>query len=77
MLGPPQIFQRWTLFCQMYLFVTFVPPLIIFPLFISFDLLFIFLVDIVHRDLKLENMLVKSSFIDDNNEMNLNIKVRY
>ncbi|XP_016002883.2 serine/threonine-protein kinase 33 isoform X3 [Rousettus aegyptiacus] len=31
--------------------------------------------DIVHRDLKLENMLVKSSFIDDNNEMNLNIKV--
>ncbi|XP_011377876.1 serine/threonine-protein kinase 33 isoform X1 [Pteropus vampyrus] len=31
--------------------------------------------DIVHRDLKLENILVKSSFIDDNNEMNLNIKV--
>ncbi|XP_058161772.1 serine/threonine-protein kinase 33 isoform X2 [Dasypus novemcinctus] len=31
--------------------------------------------DIVHRDLKLENIMVKSSFIDDNNEMNLNIKV--
>ncbi|XP_047373571.1 serine/threonine-protein kinase 33 isoform X1 [Sciurus carolinensis] len=31
--------------------------------------------DIVHRDLKLENILVKSSFIDANNEMNLNIKV--
>lgn len=31
--------------------------------------------DIVHRDLKLENILVKSSFLDDNNEMNLNIKV--
>ncbi|XP_029812833.1 serine/threonine-protein kinase 33 isoform X2 [Suricata suricatta] len=31
--------------------------------------------DIVHRDLKLENILVKSSFIDDNNEINLNIKV--
>ncbi|XP_076970023.1 serine/threonine-protein kinase 33 isoform X3 [Tamandua tetradactyla] len=31
--------------------------------------------DIVHRDLKLENILVKSSFADDNNEMNLNIKV--
>lgn len=36
----------------------------------------IFLVDIVHRDLKLENIMVKSSFMDDNNEMNLNIKVR-
>lgn len=35
-----------------------------------------FLVDIVHRDLKLENIMVKSSFVDDNNEMNLNIKVR-
>ncbi|KAF5918833.1 hypothetical protein HPG69_005873 [Diceros bicornis minor] len=32
--------------------------------------------DIVHRDLKLENIMVKSSFIDANNEMNLNIKVR-
>ncbi|KAM7329142.1 hypothetical protein ACRRTK_010755 [Alexandromys fortis] len=31
--------------------------------------------DIVHRDLKLENIMVKSSFLDDNNEMNLNIKV--
>ncbi|XP_031243664.1 serine/threonine-protein kinase 33 isoform X1 [Mastomys coucha] len=31
--------------------------------------------DIVHRDLKLENIMVKSSFIDDNNEVNLNIKV--
>uniref|UniRef100_A0AC11CSF8 Serine/threonine kinase 33 n=1 Tax=Ovis aries TaxID=9940 RepID=A0AC11CSF8_SHEEP len=31
--------------------------------------------DIVHRDLKLENIMVKSSFIDANNEMNLNIKV--
>ncbi|XP_046294284.1 serine/threonine-protein kinase 33 isoform X3 [Marmota monax] len=31
--------------------------------------------DIVHRDLKLENILVKSSFVDANNEMNLNIKV--
>nr|XP_048316473.1 serine/threonine-protein kinase 33 isoform X1 [Myodes glareolus]XP_048316474.1 serine/threonine-protein kinase 33 isoform X1 [Myodes glareolus]XP_048316475.1 serine/threonine-protein kinase 33 isoform X1 [Myodes glareolus]XP_048316476.1 serine/threonine-protein kinase 33 isoform X1 [Myodes glareolus] len=31
--------------------------------------------DIVHRDLKLENIMVKSSFMDDNNEMNLNIKV--
>ncbi|XP_027266142.1 serine/threonine-protein kinase 33 isoform X2 [Cricetulus griseus] len=31
--------------------------------------------DIVHRDLKLENIMVKSSFTDDNNEMNLNIKV--
>ncbi|XP_069891351.1 serine/threonine-protein kinase 33 isoform X4 [Dipodomys merriami] len=31
--------------------------------------------DIVHRDLKLENIMVKSSFIDGNNEMNLNIKV--
>ncbi|XP_042638832.1 serine/threonine-protein kinase 33 [Orycteropus afer afer] len=31
--------------------------------------------DIVHRDLKLENVMVKSSFIDANNEMNLNIKV--
>ncbi|XP_008052769.1 serine/threonine-protein kinase 33 [Carlito syrichta] len=31
--------------------------------------------DIVHRDLKLENILVKSSFIDANNELNLNIKV--
>uniref|UniRef100_A0A8C6RIA7 Serine/threonine-protein kinase 33 n=1 Tax=Nannospalax galili TaxID=1026970 RepID=A0A8C6RIA7_NANGA len=31
--------------------------------------------DIVHRDLKLENIMVKSSFIDDNGEMNLNIKV--
>ncbi|XP_036906032.1 serine/threonine-protein kinase 33 isoform X1 [Sturnira hondurensis] len=31
--------------------------------------------DIVHRDLKLENIMVKSSFIDDHNEMNLNIKV--
>lgn len=31
--------------------------------------------DIVHRDLKLENIKVKSSFIDANNEMNLNIKV--
>ncbi|XP_045413414.1 serine/threonine-protein kinase 33 isoform X1 [Lemur catta] len=31
--------------------------------------------DIVHRDLKLENIMVKSSFIDDNNELNLNIKV--
>lgn len=41
------------------------------------DLLFIFLVDIVHRDLKLENIMVKSSFIDANDEMNLNIKVRY
>lgn len=36
----------------------------------------VFLVDIVHRDLKLENIMVKSSFMDDNNEMNLNIKVR-
>ncbi|XP_060033203.1 serine/threonine-protein kinase 33 isoform X1 [Erinaceus europaeus] len=31
--------------------------------------------DIVHRDLKLENIMVKSSFVDANNEMNLNIKV--
>nr|XP_031315952.1 serine/threonine-protein kinase 33 isoform X3 [Camelus dromedarius] len=31
--------------------------------------------DIVHRDLKLENIMVKSSFIDGNDEMNLNIKV--
>ncbi|XP_035121599.1 serine/threonine-protein kinase 33 isoform X1 [Callithrix jacchus] len=31
--------------------------------------------DIAHRDLKLENILVKSSLIDDNNEINLNIKV--
>ncbi|XP_015419220.1 PREDICTED: serine/threonine-protein kinase 33 isoform X3 [Myotis davidii] len=31
--------------------------------------------DIVHRDLKLENIMVKSSFTDANNEMNLNIKV--
>ncbi|XP_028917398.1 serine/threonine-protein kinase 33 [Ornithorhynchus anatinus] len=31
--------------------------------------------DIVHRDLKLENILVKSTTIDDNNEMKLNIKV--
>ncbi|XP_060223059.1 serine/threonine-protein kinase 33 isoform X2 [Meriones unguiculatus] len=31
--------------------------------------------DIVHRDLKLENIMVKSSFMDDNNEMNLSIKV--
>ncbi|XP_040844909.1 serine/threonine-protein kinase 33 isoform X1 [Ochotona curzoniae] len=31
--------------------------------------------DIVHRDLKLENIMVKSSFIDANNEMRLNIKV--
>ncbi|XP_037696649.1 serine/threonine-protein kinase 33 isoform X2 [Choloepus didactylus] len=31
--------------------------------------------DIVHRDLKLENIMVKSSFVDGNNEMNLNIKV--
>uniref|UniRef100_A0A8C5KIL2 Serine/threonine-protein kinase 33 n=1 Tax=Jaculus jaculus TaxID=51337 RepID=A0A8C5KIL2_JACJA len=31
--------------------------------------------DIVHRDLKLENIMVKSSFIDANNELNLNIKV--
>ncbi|XP_006162962.1 serine/threonine-protein kinase 33 [Tupaia chinensis] len=31
--------------------------------------------DIVHRDLKLENVMVKSSFIDANNEMTLNIKV--
>ncbi|XP_036115275.1 serine/threonine-protein kinase 33 isoform X1 [Molossus molossus] len=31
--------------------------------------------DIVHRDLKLENIMVKSSFIDANNEMNVNIKV--
>ncbi|PNI79470.1 STK33 isoform 8, partial [Pan troglodytes] len=30
--------------------------------------------DIVHRDLKLENIMVKSSLIDDNNEINLNIK---
>ncbi|XP_032497335.1 serine/threonine-protein kinase 33 isoform X2 [Phocoena sinus] len=30
---------------------------------------------IVHRDLKLENIMVKSSFIDANDEMNLNIKV--
>lgn len=43
---------------------------------ISFDLWFIFLVDIVHRDLKLENIMVKSSLTDDNNEINLNIKVR-
>ena len=57
--------------------VLFVSTLIIFSLSISFDLLFIFLVDIVHRDLKLENIMVKSSFIDANNEMNLNIKVRY
>lgn len=77
MLGPSQIFQRWTLICQTYLFAVFVSPLIIFPLFIAFDLLFIFLVDIVHRDLKLENIMVKSSFTDANNEMNLNIKVRY
>ncbi|XP_038620203.1 serine/threonine-protein kinase 33 [Tachyglossus aculeatus] len=31
--------------------------------------------DIVHRDLKLENILVKSSTVDDNNQMKLNIKV--
>lgn len=31
--------------------------------------------DIVHRDLKLENVMVKSSFVDANNEMNVNIKV--
>ncbi|XP_054998760.1 serine/threonine-protein kinase 33 [Sorex araneus] len=31
--------------------------------------------DIVHRDLKLENIMVKSSYINDKNEMNLNIKV--
>nr|XP_009683000.1 PREDICTED: serine/threonine-protein kinase 33 isoform X3 [Struthio camelus australis] len=31
--------------------------------------------DIVHRDLKLENILVKSSDIDEANEMKLNIKV--
>ncbi|XP_028357382.1 serine/threonine-protein kinase 33 isoform X2 [Physeter macrocephalus] len=31
--------------------------------------------DIVHRDLKLENIMVKSSFIDANDEMTLNIKV--
>ncbi|XP_036283606.1 serine/threonine-protein kinase 33 isoform X1 [Pipistrellus kuhlii] len=31
--------------------------------------------DIVHRDLKLENIMVKSSFTDAHNEMNLNIKV--
>ncbi|XP_033009026.1 serine/threonine-protein kinase 33 isoform X2 [Lacerta agilis] len=31
--------------------------------------------DIVHRDLKLENILVKSSDIDEQNEMKLNIKV--
>lgn len=76
-LGPHQIFEQWTLICQIYLFVMLVFSLIIFPLFISFDLLFIFLVDIVHRDLKLENIMVKSSFIDANNEMKLNIKVRY
>ena len=62
---------------RVYLFVLFVSSLIIFSLSISFDLLFIFLVDIVHRDLKLENIMVKSSFIDANDEMNLNIKVRY
>lgn len=38
--------------------------------------LFVFSVDIVHRDLKLENVMVKSSFVDANNEMNVNIKVR-
>lgn len=31
--------------------------------------------DIVHRDLKLENILVKSSDVDEENEMKLNIKV--
>ncbi|XP_073897149.1 serine/threonine-protein kinase 33 [Castor canadensis] len=31
--------------------------------------------DIVHRDLKLENIMVKSSFVNANNELNLNIKV--
>uniref|UniRef100_A0A8D0CAB0 Serine/threonine-protein kinase 33 n=1 Tax=Salvator merianae TaxID=96440 RepID=A0A8D0CAB0_SALMN len=31
--------------------------------------------DIVHRDLKLENILVKSTDIDEKNEMKLNIKV--
>uniref|UniRef100_A0A8D2L6B4 Serine/threonine kinase 33 n=1 Tax=Varanus komodoensis TaxID=61221 RepID=A0A8D2L6B4_VARKO len=31
--------------------------------------------DIVHRDLKLENILVKSSDIDEENEIKLNIKV--
>ncbi|KAH0620909.1 hypothetical protein JD844_021804 [Phrynosoma platyrhinos] len=32
--------------------------------------------DIVHRDLKLENILVKSSDIDEENEMKLNIKIQ-
>lgn len=58
-------------------FICSICVLSIFSLSISFDLLFIFLVDIVHRDLKLENIMVKSSFIDANDEMNLNIKVRY
>ncbi|XP_060118725.1 serine/threonine-protein kinase 33 [Heteronotia binoei] len=31
--------------------------------------------DIVHRDLKLENILVKSSYVDEENEIKLNIKV--
>lgn len=34
------------------------------------------LADIVHRDLKLENILAKSSDIDEANEIKLNIKVR-
>lgn len=34
------------------------------------------LADIVHRELKLENILVKSSDINEANEMKLNIKVR-
>lgn len=51
--------------------------LFLFSLSFCYSLwLSVFLVDIVHRDLKLENILVKSSFLDDNNEMNLNIKVR-
>lgn len=71
MLGP-RIFQQWILICQIYLFYMCLSCFSV----ISFDLWFIFLVDIVHRDLKLENIMVKSSLTDDNNEINLNIKVR-
>ena len=57
----------------------FISPVVLFLFSLSFCYslwLSVFLVDIVHRDLKLENIMVKSSFLDDNNEMNLNIKVR-
>lgn len=36
-----------------------------------------FLADLVHRDLKMENILVKSSDINEANEIKLNMKVRW